>query len=345
MNRLKQPFIIPVFLPNIGCPHQCAFCNQKTITGINSNKLSLENITKQINTFLGYNRKNNKVQRHVQIAFYGGNFLGLSNKNITLVLNEASRYIAQKTVDSIRFSTRPDTINREKLNIIKDFPVSTIEIGVQSMNDKVLELSNRGHTSYDTKKAIHMIKEQNFILGLQIMVGLPGDNEEISIGTAKEIVKFSPDFTRIYPTVVLSESPLATWYKQGKYIPLTLEKCVTLVKKIYLIFHDAKISVIRMGLHSSADFDDGESILDGPYHPSFGHLVFSEIFLDMALNQIKKKNRILNEKIVIKVNPKNISRIRGLKNKNIDIIINKFNLKSLKVLPDSSLNKDIVEIC
>ena len=346
-----RPFIVPVFLPHLGCPHQCAFCNQTAITNTKLGKSSFENLHRQIEKFLNYS---GKKRSPVQIAFYGGNFLGLKNDFITYLLQEATKFVKKGSVDGIRFSTRPDTVNRKNLGILKDFPVQTIEIGVQSMDDRVLAMSKRGHTSLDTERSICLLKEQNYEIGMQMMVGLPGDNASKALSTGRRIVALSPDFVRIYPAVVLEKSLLAQWYKQGKYVPLSLEECITLVKNLYNLFSKEKIPVIRMGLQASDNLEKKSTILAGPYHPAFGHLVYSEIFLDVATSIIEsglESNKIPSNKssppnkssidtITIKVHPRSISKMRGLKNKNIEKLKERFNIKYLKIIPDTAIEND-----
>jgi len=283
---VDRPFIIPIFIPHWGCSHQCVFCNQHAITSIETSHLSSDNLSLIIENAL----KNKAPKRKtVQIAFYGGNFLGLKTNYILSLLKVAASFVFAGKVDSIRFSTRPDTVNKEKLDLLGNFPVSTIELGVQSMDDGVLALANRGHTSLDTEKTFLLLKEYKFETGLQMMVGLPGDDGTQSIETGRKLASFSPDFVRIYPTLVLADSPLAIRYQKGKFTPISLEKCVTLVKQLYHIFNDRNIRIIRMGLQASEEIDDKAKVLAGPYHPAFGHMVFSEIFLDMAIAALKQK--------------------------------------------------------
>jgi len=290
----------------------------------------------QIETFL----KNNSAQRHpVQIAFYGGNFLGINEKYIRSLLLEAARFVKDGIVDSIRFSTRPDTINSKHLDIIKDFPVSTVEIGAQSLNDQVLARSRRGHTATDTENAVHLLNDHGYEVGIQIMVGLPGDDPEKLMNTAQRVVELKPDIVRIYPTVVLAGSPLARWYHAGRYEPLSLREGVSLVKHLYLLFRKKNIRVIRMGLQASADFIEDSSILAGPYHPAFGHLVHSEIFFDRAISAMEP-TEIYDNNIIIHVHPKNVSKMRGLKNENIRKLQKRFRIKSVDIIPDAMVAED-----
>jgi histone acetyltransferase (RNA polymerase elongator complex component) len=328
-----RPFIIPIFIPHAGCPHQCVFCNQVSISGVKQKRITPDELRAQIQGFLRYKKKKRKP---VQVAFFGGNFLGLKEKEITLLLETAAEYVRDGRVDGIRFSTRPDTIDERTLEIIRNRPVSTVELGVQSMNDQVLTLAGRGHSASDTVRAVERLKERHFSIGLQMMVGLPGDDETGSLATAQRIIDLGPEFVRIYPTVVVANSRLAGWYKKGDYTPLSLVKAVTLVKKIYREFKNAGIGVIRMGLQASEDLEEGTTVLAGPHHPAFGHLVHSEIFLDMAVSAIESAAPLKNS-LTIAVNPRSISKMRGLNNSNIKKLQNRFQLTSLVVNPDASL--------
>ena len=214
-GRVERPLIIPVFLPHGGCPHQCVFCNQTAITGVKQNNLTPEKLGFLIDKFLDYKLK---LRKPVQISFYGGNFLGLKKDYIKALLGKSKEFVESGKVDSIRFSTRPDTINNRTLDLIKDFPVSTIELGVQSIIDKVLVVSKRGHTARDTEKAAALLKKRNYIIGAQMMVGLPGDDENGALLTAGKIADFAFDFVRIYPALVLSGSLLAVWFKEKRYV-------------------------------------------------------------------------------------------------------------------------------
>jgi histone acetyltransferase (RNA polymerase elongator complex component) len=333
---MNRPFIIPIFLPHVGCPHRCTFCNQTSITGVKHAIFTPEKLRFHINEFLKFK---NRQRQSVQVAFYGGNFLGLNKDYIKLLLDESTKFVKNGSIDSIRFSTRPDTIDHERLDILENYPVSTVEIGVQSMDDQVLLMAKRGHTALDTENAVAQLKERNYKIGLQMMVGLPGDDEIKSLTTAHRIADLSPDFVRVYPTVVLANSRLALWYQKGKYTPWSLERCVIFVTKLYLFFRNKKIPVIRMGLQASENFEKGAAIVAGPYHPAFGHMVYSEIFLDMA-TAIMETEKVSHKTITIKVHPRSISKMRGLKNKNVETLKRKFHIKSLEIIPDPSLAED-----
>ena len=328
-----RPFIIPIFLPHAGCPHQCVFCNQVPITGAKHEAVGPDKIRIQIREFLNYKKENRKP---VQIAFFGGSFLGLKQEEIKSWLELAGEFVSQGLVDGIRFSTRPDTIDADRLDILENYPVATVELGVQSMDDQVLALAGRGHSASDTIRAVEDLKKRQLNIGLQMMVGLPGDSEARALTTARKISDLDPDFVRIYPTVVVENSRLAQWFKKGKYLPLSLEDAVTLVKKIYLLFKQEDINVIRMGLQASDDLEDGSTILAGPYHPAFGHLVYSEIFWDKALAAIESV-KYVKDTLTIFVNPRSISKMRGLNNSNIKKLKKRYHFKLIEVVPDSSL--------
>lgn len=325
-----KPFIIPVFIPHAGCPHQCVFCNQKAITRSAAEVPSTPQIEAAIRSHLNYLTPGRKP---VQIAFYGGNFLGIDRKEIFRLLHAAASFVHEGIVDSIRFSTRPDTLTKDRLEILAEFPVSTIEIGAQSMNDAVLAMSGRGHTSLHTDYAAHLAKDNGFEVGIQMMVGLPGDDDAGAISTARQIAALRPDFVRIYPTVVLEHSPLADWYRQGRYAPLSLSAAVSLVKIVYLMFQESNIPVIRMGLQATADLENGSIFLAGPFHPAFGHLVIAEIYRDRVIKLMKRTGGVL-ESITIRVNPKRISTMRGLKNETIHYLKKQFDLRHITVSGD-----------
>jgi len=335
-SKNYRPLIIPVFLPHAGCPHQCVFCNQVSITGSRHDAIDPDQIRSHIHQFLQYKSKRRKP---VQISFYGGNFLGLNPGDITRLLDLTAEFIRQGQAESIRFSTRPDTITPETLSIVASYPVETVELGVQSMDDHVLTQTERGHNAEDTVRAVEQLKAQQFKIGLQIMVGLPGDNKDRALFSAEKIAALQPDFVRIYPTVVVRNSKLARWYQDGRYTPLSLAKAVTLTKNIYLLFKKHNLPVIRMGLQAAEELEDDSTVLAGPYHPAFGHLVYSELFFDDAREAIENL-KTLADTITIAVNPRSISKMRGLNNVNIDKLKRQYDFKSVEVVPDPNLLAD-----
>ena len=342
MGKVQKPLIVPVFVPHGGCPHRCVFCNQSVITGAPAASIEPLAIRRQISTFLDGCRPSSRPS---QIAFYGGNFLGLPRDTVAMLLSEATRFVAEQRVDGIRFSTRPDTINSNTLALLSGYPVQTVEIGVQSMNDRVLEITERGHTADDTRYAAELIKQKGFQLGLQIMVGLPGDDEAVSMETARRVGALTPDFVRIYPAVVIAGSPMALWYKNGTYAPWRLDRAISLVKQMVLFFREKKIKVIRMGLQATEDLQPGETILAGPYHPAFGHQVLSGILLDKALAVLESRIGVNGaSEVTLRVHPRFESQLRGMGNANIRKLKERFQLEELKVQKDTLVPEDSVLI-
>ncbi|MBW1615893.1 MAG: radical SAM protein [Deltaproteobacteria bacterium] len=332
---MKSPFIIPVFIPNMGCPHQCIFCDQSVITNTESNRITPKKIEETVDNWLLY-RKDNNVE--TQLSFYGGNFLGLAENLLLSLLNKAEGLVSAKKIDSIRFSTRPDTVTPEILKFLKKYSVKTIEIGAQSMDDEVLKHSGRGHNAADSIEAGSLIKNNNFELGLQMMTGLPKDTKEKSLHTAKKIAELKPDFVRIYPCIVLKGSPLETLLKKGLYKPQTLQESVDVVKPAYLMFKEKNIRVIRMGLQASEELKPDSKMAAGPYHPAYGHLVLSAVYFDIASDIIKEK-RFNNKEINIVINPRDISIVLGIKKENIIKLKNRFDLKGISIIQDNSIDR------
>jgi len=334
------PLVVPVFLPQAGCPHQCVFCNQFAITGVGSDLLRPEAAKHSIETFL---KRGIHGRTCVQIAFYGGNFLGLKFDQIRGLLRMATDFVRQNRVDGIRFSTRPDTVRVDTLDAIREFPVQTVELGVQSMNDAVLAHSRRGHTSDHTRSAFGLLRSRDYEIGAQIMAGLPADSSGKTLQSARELISLRPDFVRIYPTVVLKNSPLAEWYAAGNYQPVSLESCVTLVKKLYILFRQNRIPVIRMGLQATEDLNEEGTVIAGPYHPSFGHLVFSEAFLDAAEKCLSALGP-MPDPLVIRVHSRDISKMRGYRNRNIQMLQDRYKISALQVSASDPVEPDHLQV-
>ncbi len=346
MDFAQKPLVIPIFIPHSGCPHQCAFCNQSIITQKDKTVpdqkiIDQKTIDQTIDEFLQYKGKRTRVE----LAFFGGNFLGLPEETIIDLLEMIQPYIHQKKIDSIRFSTRPDTINPDILKRIKAYNISAIELGVQSMNDDILNKAKRGHTHKDTIYAISLLKEFGFKVGVQVMAGLPGDTEESLLESTRRLAKLKPDFARIYPLMVLSGSLVAKWYKQGEYHPLDLETVILQVKQMYQIFSKAKIEVIRMGLQASDFMTDESKVIAGPWHPAFGHLVFSSMMYDQACEKIDRHIKSdKSDSIVLKVHPRSESRLRGDKNNNLRKLHEQYSESKILIQRDDSMPINLVEI-
>jgi histone acetyltransferase (RNA polymerase elongator complex component) len=331
-----RPLIIPLFIPHMGCSHQCVFCNQRSITGKAAQIPSPNQIHREVNRFLSYGKKRPST---TQISFFGGSFLGLEKKTIQTLLGTAVPYVRAKDVDSIRFSTRPDTVSRKTLDLLDGFPVSTVELGVQSMNDWVLQAAGRGHRAADTVAATGLLKQRGYQVGLQMMVGLPADDDDGAMETADQIADLQPDFVRIYPTLVLKGSSLARQFRDGRYQPIGLAACVTLVKRLFLFFKTHHIPVVRMGLQASDGLTCAGDLIAGPYHPAFGHLVHGEIVLD-AISSALGRMEYRPDPLTITVHPTMVSRVQGLKKQNIGHLKQAFDLKEIVLLQRECAGKN-----
>lgn len=271
---------------------------------------------REIDRHLRYRRD---ALRHTEISFYGGNFLGLEKDAIRRLLETAAAYVHAGIVHGIRFSTRPDTVSRRSLALLSGYPVQTVELGVQSMDDSVLEHSARGHNAKDSVLATSLLKKASYRTGLQMMVGLPGENGHSAMETARSIISLAPDFVRIYPVLVVRDSPLEHLYRRGCYEPLDLERCIARVKDLFALFLENDIPVVRIGLQANTGFDSGGELVAGPYHPALGQMVVSAVLFDRAAKAIEASG-IAPEKgthVHVHVHPRMISTLRGQKNANI----------------------------
>lgn len=314
---------ISVFVPHIGCPNMCSFCNQRHITGINSAPQP-EDVVNSVNTAVKSPRYN---PLNTEIAFFGGSFTAINRNYMMSLLETAYTYVKNNVVSGIRISTRPDAVDDNILTLLKDYGVTTVELGAQSLNDNVLSSNNRGHTAADVINSSKLIKKYGFGLGLQMMTGLFNDCAEFDILTAESIIDLEPDAVRIYPTIVLKNTDLAALYYDKKYHPQTLEEAVTLCSKLLVMFYNANISVIRLGLHSIEE----DSYIAGPWHPAFSELCYSRIFFEKAIKSITKPGDYN-----IYVNPSDISKMTGQHKDNI-IKLQQLGF-NCTVKPDSSLN-------
>jgi len=309
-------YVIPVFVPNLGCNNDCVFCNQKSISG-QTKKLTVKEVKSTIDDFL---KKLKDDYAYKEIAFFGGSFTGIDMKEQEALLEAAYQYIKDKKVQAIRVSTRPDYINKEILKMLKKYGVKTIELGVQSTNDYILKRVKRGHNFSDVKKASKLIRKHRFTLGHQMMVGLPESTRIDELNTAKDLAKLKPKIVRIYPVLVIKNTELEKEYEKGEYEPLTLNQAVERCKELYYFFNNKKINVIRMGLQATDLISNPKSrsseVVAGPYHEAFGQLVEDAMWHDSIVEKIKKYNVKVKE-IEIEVNPDNVNNVIGHKKENI----------------------------
>ncbi len=320
-------YTIPIFVPDLACPNRCVFCNQQKISGTLCQPSDIEIheiITERLFTI--------PAGSEVEIGFFGGNFTGIPLNEQEHLLLLVQPYLKQGRVSAIRLSTRPDYIDQQRLDLLKAYDVRTIELGAQSLDEEVLKLTGRGHTVEDVRKASQMILDNGFSLGLQMMIGLPGDTTEKSEHTAREIIRLGATSARIYPTLVIRDTELETLYLEGKYIPLTIEEAVAWAKEIVLIFENAGVSIIRLGLHPSEGLLQGRNLVGGPFHVSFAELVHTEIWNDLLRPLMESASE---KDIRIAVAEGQVNAAVGYGGKNRDML--KMNFRRVKFLSDPVL--------
>ncbi len=294
-------------MPHLGCPCSCSFCNQKRITG-QINPPSINDIISAVETSVKYNPNT----KNTELAFFGGSFTAIDKKYRLELLSVGKELVERYSLKGIRISTRPDCINKDILKELKEHKVSAIELGAQSMNDEVLLKNSRGHDSNSVVKASQLIKNEGFELGLQIMTGLYGSNEETDIKTALEVVKLRPNTLRVYPTLVFKGTQLCDLYESGEYKPQTLNEAVRLCAYIAKICENENIKIIRMGLHDS---QETAGAVAGPYHPSFSELCQSYNFYELMHKKLKE---LKCKTATFYVNDKDVSKAIGQKRENIE---------------------------
>lgn len=339
---MKKHYIIPIFVPHLGCPNDCIFCNQKSISG-QQKMITKEEVKQIIETHLTDIKD---IESYKEIAFFGGSFTGIDVSKQEELLQIAYEYIIAGKIDSIRISTRPDYINKEILKRLKRYRVKTIELGVQSANDYILKRSNRGHTFKDVKKASKLIRWNGFRLGHQMMVGLPESTRIDEINTAKQLIKLKPKMVRIYPVLVIKNTKLEKEFMDEKYIPLTVVQAVETCKELMSMFNQKSIEVIRVGLQNTEEITDptieGSEVVAGPYHPAFRQLVESGLWYDKIVSKIKKLN-VKIKKVQVTVNPLDVNNVIGHKRENIEKLKEMYSL-DLKVKQNERVKQGQLEL-
>jgi histone acetyltransferase (RNA polymerase elongator complex component) len=266
--------VYPIFLPHAGCPFQCVYCNQSAVTSIPSCAASSSCIIscfrEQFDPLLRQVREQGLPG---ELAFYGGTFTALPTEVAEEILKTAAPWVSAGVFSGLRLSTRPDGITETTCALLSDYPVATIELGVQSLADEVLVQSRRGYSSKDVMRAAAMVRERKWRLGLQLMLGLPGDSLERFQSSMVKAVELRPDFVRIYPTLVLAGTELAEWYRAGRYVPLSVEEAVWWCVPVYDFLFREQVPIARLGLHPAPELQQPNTVLAGPYHPAFGYLV------------------------------------------------------------------------
>jgi histone acetyltransferase (RNA polymerase elongator complex component) len=311
---------VAIFVPNLGCPHACSFCDQREIAGQSTIPTPEEvgKTARQALSQLGDSAGN------AEIAFFGGSFTAIEPVLMRSLLEAAAPFTGKGGFKGIRISTRPDAIDANILTVLKRNGVTAIELGAQSMDAKVLELNYRGHTAHDVKTASALIHAYGFELGLQMMTGLYGSTPETDKATAQAIAALSPRTVRVYPTIIIEGTLLARYYREDKYIPQSLDGSVKLCAELLEFFHKKDIQVIRLGLHATPSLE--ESYVAGPWHPAFRELCESVIYHKRAEKALEGLHRGLRS-VVLYVNPREISKLAGQHRKNILSLEEEFNVK------------------
>ncbi len=314
--------IIPVFVPHVGCPNNCVFCDQKKISGALS-PASPEDVSRAIENAAAVIPEGETAE----LAFYGGSFTAIPPAEQEALLAAARRY---DLVGPIRVSTRPDRINGEALALLKAYGVETVELGAQSMDDEVLRLSGRGHKALDTQRAAELVKASGFGLILQMMTGLPGDTAEKTLATARKIASLGPDGVRIYPTVIIRDTPLEEMWRAGAYKEHTVAEAVEWCVPVVQTFWEAGITIIRLGLNPTDDLSGGTAVA-GAYHPALGTLVYSRLYYERARELLAGAGKL--ERATLGVEQRAVSNMAGLRRENVLTLEREFEPVKIKIIP------------
>ncbi len=332
--------IIPIFIPHLGCGHDCVFCNQKRISGA-LRPASAQDVTREIEVGLA------RCRRPAQCAFYGGSFTAIPVSEQLTLLGAVQPYLSSGELESIRLSTRPDAIDIPTLERLRNHGVSVIELGAQSMDDDVLLKSGRGHSAQDTVRASALIKRAGFSLVLQIMTGLPGSDEARDMESAQRIIALAPDAVRIYPTVIIQDTPLYELWRQGKYTEHTVEDAVSVCAQILPMFERAGITVIRLGLNPTDELSGG-SAAGGAYHPALGELVKSRVLLNRVREMLTgteygREMLASPKELRLLTAPSCVSQLIGQHRCNAQVLCSEFGFHSVNVTPLPKLGVGEIE--
>jgi len=339
-ERRLRPLIVPIFIPHEGCPHRCVFCDQQKITSQPPGPVKreyVENILKG-----AVKSKDFFARPRREVAFYGGTFTRLSKDRIRTLLKVVAPYIKEGHFHSIRVSTRPDAIDARLLEMMKDCHVLTVELGAQSMDDDVLSLSQRGHRARDTIQSLQILRRYEFKVGIQLMPGLPGDSIEKFRSTITQVIALHPDMVRLYPALAIDGTTLALWHREGKYRPLGLGEAVEICAESCLRLEAENIPVIRIGVMSSPSLLEKGRIVAGPWHPAFGFLVRSRIYLSDIEAELPAPGAA--SRIRIRAPRREIPLLRGYRNEGLKWIEGRTGAEVIKVRPDDTLPSGKIRI-
>ena len=321
---------IPIFIPHLGCPNACVFCNQRSISGhMKFDPASVESEIEEALSTVG-------AEDDCEIAFFGGSFTGIGIELMTDLLHRAQKYIDRGRVNSIRLSTRPDYIDKEILDILSKYSVKTVELGLQSMSDKVLTASGRGHDAACAERACRMVKEYGFDLIGQMMIGLPSSTEADEIETARKIIAAGADGARVYPTVVFKDTELACMTYRGEYSPLTNEEAVMRTASVLDVFDRSGIPCIRVGLCASENLSDESLVVGGANHSSIGEMAMSELYFRRICEKLDCMD-VEGGELTVFVSKGSVSKVVGQKRKNKIKLCEKYGLRQVKVLEKNEI--------
>jgi len=332
-----RPVVVPFFIPHLGCPHRCVFCDQEKISGSRAVLPDTKAIQDKIEAF-----RASAPGRQLEVAFYGGSFTALPLDDQLQLLGAVQPHLAGGTVSSLRISTRPDAVDRAAASFLERMGVGTVELGVQSMNDEVLRLAGRGHGSRDSEQALTTLKEAGFRVGVQLMPGLPGDTLERSVASLKRVLQLEPSFLRIYPTVVVEGTELAELYRQGRYQPLLLDQAVAWCKELLKVARRAGVPVVRLGLQPTEELETPGVILSGPFHPAFGQLVESELCFDLMASLLE--GTAPGSEVSFRGAPGRISDLVGQRRRNLERLVERFAVRISTFSEDEALGREVIAL-
>lgn len=338
-------FIIPIFISHFGCPHRCVFCDQHRIARPASTLPTAEEIAEEIERHLRLGARKRNQSRIIQVAFYGGSFTALPLPIQKELLRSAAPFLGEGRIHSLRLSTRPDSIFPECLEVLAAGKVATVELGVQSMDDEVLRISQRGYGKEEVIKAVGDLLQENFEVGVQLMVGLPGDSAQRFAATVEAVIKLRPHFIRLYPTLVIKGTALERWFQQGRYHPLSLEEAIAYTRGALQQFRQARIPVIRVGLQPTPSLETPGTIVAGPYHPAFRQLVEGSLLYEQAATLLACSGIGRGDSPAFRISPHDISTFYGQGRDNIKRLQESFGLQEITVMPDPQQERGTIALC
>jgi histone acetyltransferase (RNA polymerase elongator complex component) len=332
-GKRRKALIVPVFIPYEGCPYRCIYCQQEKITSQSAHPIDGSTIKQTLQN--ATNSPGFDASLEPEIAFYGGTFTRLSLERMKEMLDAVAPFIRKGLFKSIRVSTRPDSLQKEHLQLMKERGVATVELGTQSMEDGVLELSRRGHKAQDTVDSVHLLKVHGFKVGIQLMPGLPGDSEDTFLRTVDEVIQLCPDMVRLYPTLVIKGTELATWYEENRYHPLSLDAALRICHQSCVRLEEKGIPVIRIGLMPSPTLLLKDEIVAGPWHGAFGLLVRSGIHQEKIASCLPRRG--VAEQMRLRIPPREIPLVRGYKNQGLRLIEKRTGAKVVGTIGDDTV--------